>query len=162
MLGTEGDPYARVTSPLRRYGDLINHWQLKACMSSDAPRIPLEQLDALATDLSTAETVIRKVQRTNRRFWISAAIRRVFHENPGALKGLEAFVGTDPQYINKDGQKLYWVALHVSALGSEGRSIGMAKKDLEGLVVGDKVLVDVEEVPLAVGSFYSCKIVGRL
>ncbi|KIO28360.1 hypothetical protein M407DRAFT_181810 [Tulasnella calospora MUT 4182] len=33
MLGTEGDPYARVTSPLRRFGDLVNHWQLKACMS---------------------------------------------------------------------------------------------------------------------------------
>ncbi|KAG9043471.1 hypothetical protein FS837_009503 [Tulasnella sp. UAMH 9824] len=162
MLGTEGDPYARVTSPLRRFGDLVNHWQLKACMSPNAPRIPLEELDATATDLTTAESVIRKVQRTNRRFWISAAIRRVFDENPGALKGLEGFVGTDPQYINKDGQKLWWVALHVSALGSEGRSIGMAKKDLEGLTVGDKVLVDVEEVPLAVGSFYSCKIVGRL
>ncbi|KAG8891712.1 hypothetical protein FRC00_013227, partial [Tulasnella sp. 408] len=55
MLGTEGDPYARVTSPLRRFGDLVNHWQLKACMSPDAPRIPLEQLDAAATDLTTAE-----------------------------------------------------------------------------------------------------------
>ncbi|KIO28363.1 hypothetical protein M407DRAFT_22419 [Tulasnella calospora MUT 4182] len=162
MLGTEGDPYARVTSPLRRFGDLVNHWQLKACMSPNAPRIALEELDAMAADLTTAETVIRKTQRTNRRFWISAAIRRIFNENPGALKGLEAFVGTDPQLMNRDGQKSYWVALHVSALGSEGRSIGMPKKDLEGLDVGSKVLVDVEEVPLAVGSFYNCRIVGRL
>ena len=68
LLGV--DPYVQVTSPLRRYTDLVNQRQLASMLDGDAPTYELEAVkaalfraDAMLRDLSRAEN-------ERQRYWI--------------------------------------------------------------------------------------------
>jgi len=92
--------YAKVTSPLRRYGDLINHWQLESVIRyemdsgkssvTDGPeplpelRKALEfserQLAIEILQLKGREEVTRLTQDASNTFWLSHMLYRAFHQ----------------------------------------------------------------------------------
>ncbi|MCQ2445217.1 MAG: RNB domain-containing ribonuclease, partial [Mailhella sp.] len=61
--------YATVTSPLRRYPDLVNEAQLLSVLRSGAPRWTKEQLDAMLLMLSIRLDAAGQVQRFRPRYW---------------------------------------------------------------------------------------------
>lgn len=78
--------YARVTSPLRRYHDLLAHWQIDAVLRGD-PSLPLER-HALSTILRVVELrrSITAVHSWNHTKWLRIlAIARAFHLGHGTL-----------------------------------------------------------------------------
>lgn len=65
-LGLE--PYARVTSPLRRYEDLLAHLQLRRHLKGEAP-LGAEEMDARLAVAEPAANLRRKLERQCNEYW---------------------------------------------------------------------------------------------
>lgn len=65
-LGLE--PYVRVTSPLRRYGDLLAHQQLRRAIKGEAP-LPSDYLADRIAVSETAAAERRKLERQVNEYW---------------------------------------------------------------------------------------------
>ncbi|KZT52198.1 RNB-domain-containing protein [Calocera cornea HHB12733] len=65
--------YARVTSPLRRYADLVNHWMIKAALLDPSLQtLPFskEEMSAIATEQLYREQMGNRRMRMNNTLWI--------------------------------------------------------------------------------------------
>jgi exoribonuclease-2 len=73
-LGLE--TYAQVTSPIRRYIDLMNHFQLKAYLRGDSFPFTSEQLQEIVQGVITAVKEASWVERQSNRYWGLEYLRR--------------------------------------------------------------------------------------
>jgi exoribonuclease II len=74
------DTYTQVTSPIRRYSDLLTHFQIKAHLRGDSLPFSAEQMQELT--LSTSNTVQEavSVERQTNRYWGLEYLRRTSNE----------------------------------------------------------------------------------
>ncbi|PVH93474.1 RNB-domain-containing protein [Periconia macrospinosa] len=89
--------YTKVTSPLRRFSDMIAHWQIEAAIRYEArtgrkldpatiskpsesplPFSPAQLKQAMLT-LIPRETNLRQIQKASSDFWVVQAFMRAFH-----------------------------------------------------------------------------------
>jgi hypothetical protein len=88
--------YARVTSPLRRYSDMVNHWQIKHVLrreagiggSSNDQGTPFSAKDLLI-DIprqSRMDTFVRQNQRSSHRYYMHLKLLRGLEARRGRLK----------------------------------------------------------------------------
>lgn len=63
------EAYATLTSPIRRYIDLVNMAQVESHLATGTPRLDLAALEALATHLSARNQEVGQVQRFRPRYW---------------------------------------------------------------------------------------------
>lgn len=83
----DGEGYVRVTSPLRRYGDMVHHWQIKhALLGASEPYFDERWLKSFAAEMSLKETTSTKLQRRRDQFWALALLKR-FHEEGKSIDG---------------------------------------------------------------------------
>ncbi|QQE65640.1 RNB domain-containing protein [Leptolyngbya sp. BL0902] len=68
--------YSQVTSPIRRYLDLIVHFQLKAHLRGDPPPFSSHEVTELAQGASTAAYEATLVERQTKRYWALEYLRR--------------------------------------------------------------------------------------
>jgi len=107
----DGEGYVRVTSPLRRYADLVSHWQIKQALlaNSDPARYPRsksfvfgdEWLSQYARELTLRDRELKKADSMSGERWVGTFIKRwlngeiksetldpktaVFEARPGAI-----------------------------------------------------------------------------
>lgn len=62
--------YVRVTSPLRRYSDLLSHWQLKSTLMHGKPLFNEKQVTAQFSRFERMEAWVKQIERASHRFWI--------------------------------------------------------------------------------------------
>lgn len=62
--------YVRVTSPLRRYSDMLCHWQIKAVLSGRTPPLDSSTLSQSLIQCDRMETWVRQLERSSVRYWI--------------------------------------------------------------------------------------------
>lgn len=131
----DGEGYVRVTSPLRRYADLVAHWQIKQALlaNSDPARYPKsksfvfgdEWLLQYARELTLRDRESRKIQTLSSEHWIGIFLKRwlngeiksetldpktaVFEARPGAI------------IVKDDYSRKYRVRSLVSDLGVWGQ-----------------------------------------
>lgn len=68
--------YSQATSPIRRYSDLLTHFQLKAHLRGETPPFSAEQLqEVMHTAIATAQE-ISLVERQTNRYWSLEYLRR--------------------------------------------------------------------------------------
>ncbi|EON67291.1 hypothetical protein W97_06544 [Coniosporium apollinis CBS 100218] len=91
--------YSKVTSPLRRYGDMITHWQIEAALREEASSgtslvgsdradyLPFSkaEIDLVIHRLQSRERLITSVKRTARMHWIAQLFLRAHHYGEAAL-----------------------------------------------------------------------------
>ncbi|KIJ52493.1 hypothetical protein M422DRAFT_202596 [Sphaerobolus stellatus SS14] len=71
----DGEGYIRITSPLRRYSDMLMHWQIKHDLlpaskkTNIEPMFPSELLMPLAWRLHAREALSRKTEQIYNRYW---------------------------------------------------------------------------------------------
>ena len=68
--------YTQVTSPIRRYGDLIAHFQIKAHLRGDPLPFPPEMLQNLLLSTASAAYEATLVERQTNRYWGLEYLRR--------------------------------------------------------------------------------------
>ena len=70
------DTYTQVTSPIRRYTDLLAHFQLKAHLRGDPLPFSAEQLQEVMLSVTTAAYEATLVERQTNRYWGLEYLRR--------------------------------------------------------------------------------------
>jgi len=123
--------YAWMTSPLRRYCDLVNQWQLIACLQGKAPPFPQKSAELFAAmrDFELTYAAYAEFQRLMERYWCLRWLQQ--HE----IKEIDAVVRRE-QLVKLDhlplvqripsaptdlaqGQKLRLSVEHIDLLGPE-------------------------------------------
>ncbi|KAF2469105.1 RNB-domain-containing protein [Lindgomyces ingoldianus] len=95
MIGVES--YLKITSPLRRFSDMISHWQIEAALRHEArtgkkfsadevqnaarPILPFShrQVQESIITLSPRENLITKTKKISNLFWATQAFMRAFY-----------------------------------------------------------------------------------
>jgi hypothetical protein len=107
--------YAKVTSPLRRFTDMIAHWQIEAALRYEAHTgkqfdanvastggrgiLPFTkgQIQESIVTLSPRERLIDKTKRSSANFWSTLALHRAFYNKEASLpKTFKFWVITPP------------------------------------------------------------------
>ncbi|MGD1854844.1 MAG: ribonuclease catalytic domain-containing protein [Leptolyngbyaceae cyanobacterium] len=70
------DYYSQVTSPIRRYTDLLAHFQLKAHLRGETLPFSPEEMTELTQGVSTAAYEAITVERQTKRYWALEFLRR--------------------------------------------------------------------------------------
>lgn len=128
----EGEGYSRVTSPLRRYSDLIMHWQIKHALAPghDRPLFSAEYLQPIMEQLYEQEKQIGAAETIYHRHWALTYLARYIQDKrrkhgpehnpfPGLLARTTASVGYDT--MNGTGQ----VSAVIPSLGVHGEVKGV-------------------------------------
>jgi exoribonuclease-2 len=74
------DTYTQVTSPIRRYTDLLAHFQLKAHLRGDPLPFSTDQMQELVMSVSAAVKEATSVERQTQRYWGLEYLRRHTNE----------------------------------------------------------------------------------
>ena len=77
--------YTTVTSPIRRYSDLVVQRQLKHALETGSGLYSKQQLDELTGQLSAAQALVFTIQRKWTRYWILKYLEQEDIENLNAL-----------------------------------------------------------------------------
>lgn len=118
--------YSRVTSPLRRYADLLMHRQIKAWLSGHGGMLPEGEVTAVLERLGESLRLHGPLERESRRFW--------------QLRGLEAKVGTSVEgmVVREAGRRvIVWL---------KGSGIQVPWAPPRAVAIGEEVEVQLESV----------------
>ncbi|MBD2448325.1 VacB/RNase II family 3'-5' exoribonuclease [Nostoc sp. FACHB-152] len=70
------DTYTQATSPIRRYSDLLTHFQLKAHLRGEMLPFSADQLKEVMMTVSTITQEVTMVERQTNRYWALEYLRR--------------------------------------------------------------------------------------
>ncbi len=70
------DAYAQVTSPIRRYSDLLAHWQIKAFLRNEALPFTAERITEILQAIDPAIWDANQVEKQSVRYWSLEYLRR--------------------------------------------------------------------------------------
>ena len=73
-LGLEN--YTQATSPIRRYSDLLTHFQIKAHLRGDVPPFTADQLKEVVMNVTSITQEVVMVERQTNRYWALEYLRR--------------------------------------------------------------------------------------
>lgn len=79
------DVYAQVTSPIRRYVDLLCHFQIKAYLRGEACPFSAEEVQEIAYSAASASYEATLVERQTKRYWALEYLRRHQEERWSAI-----------------------------------------------------------------------------
>ncbi|KAF6767666.1 Nucleic acid-binding, OB-fold [Kalmanozyma brasiliensis GHG001] len=68
--------YVRATSPLRRYPDMLVHWQIKHHLVHSSPRFGTHEIERVLPQLERQERSTKQLMRSANRFWVHALLQR--------------------------------------------------------------------------------------
>lgn len=71
--------YTQITSPIRRYADLLMHQQLSSFLKTGRPAFSASRLEGQLAELGRRQVITRRVEQESRRYW---ALRYI-EQNPG-------------------------------------------------------------------------------
>ncbi|ORX95430.1 RNB-domain-containing protein [Basidiobolus meristosporus CBS 931.73] len=91
--------YTKVTSPLRRYVDLISHWQLKAHFLNRKFPFEKETLERLPMKLRRMEKDMRMLEQRTNRFWSLEFLQRMRTEHPDRVYQAVVTSAVDDEHI---------------------------------------------------------------
>ncbi|KAG9315018.1 mitochondrial exoribonuclease [Chiua virens] len=147
----DGEGYIRVTSPLRRYNDLVAHWQIKHALLNPGTTTSFFSptwLEEYAPEIKKREKEYKRVERLNSDFWSHLYIKRFMDDprpGPGRhdpLRFLKATVSS----VRLDGTGMpNSFVCHMPTLGVLG---SLPAPPGDALGVGDVVQVRVRNVEL--------------
>ena len=74
--------YVNVTSPLRRYFDLVAHYQIKAVLRHKKAPFSLQELHRMGTPLQSKRTEITALANQSSRFWVLQCLQQIHLTDP--------------------------------------------------------------------------------
>jgi hypothetical protein len=153
----DGEGYVRATSPLRRYGDLVTHWQLHhALLGSSAPTkdcpFNVEQLQDLAISLKVSDKMMKTVRINHDRYWLIMFLKRWAEDTAWGvesrddpLKRLVCCTLSTPVF--DANSRKYQTEVLIPLLGMHGVLVDMDRRDIPS---GTTFPVDIHSYRLGV------------
>ncbi|MFT7625657.1 MAG: exoribonuclease-2 [Myxococcota bacterium] len=134
VLSTEPDShaglgvqsYSQITSPLRRYADLVQHRQIASTLTRDGGAYSTDELHSMFEHLTEMRGVIGRIEREGRRYWV--------------LKSLEPRVGeqVDVEFVRRTGNR--WLVEVI------GYGLITLHKDTSGRRLGEHITLKIAAV----------------
>ncbi|KAI7871152.1 hypothetical protein BDF14DRAFT_1763636 [Spinellus fusiger] len=126
--------YCRATSPLRRYSDMIVHWQLKAHLLGDASVFSKEALHSIVLGVERTEKKLSLLQRKGMQFWVVELLRRL--EEGGEKKTWKCMIRQPNMLaLSELGRFMEVAPGTVLELGIQGRIIQLDRTVEPGEIV---------------------------
>jgi len=151
----EGEGYCRVTSPLRRYSDMIAHWQIKHALlhpTSSSPPFSSEWLEKYGKDLIQQEKIRKRAEKSHADFWALQFIQR-WIQNPARPDGpdpLASLVGYSSALPTSDTAKNdVHVKFFLPDLGLSAFLTGLRNPGVPIIAMGKTHKVNIKEIRLS-------------
>lgn len=151
--------YATVTSPLRRFCDVINHWQLQSYLVNDKPRFTAKQIAYMVSVLNFKDQLGKQVMKRTRGFYVFKELQQIQEKQGGDSMKFKCIVTRKP---TEDGQIEvvlldYGVRsiLRTSWYALSDRSVQIAQRNelLKAVEIGDQIDdATIEDIDLMDGS----------
>ncbi|KAM0310750.1 hypothetical protein ACHAO8_007805 [Botrytis cinerea] len=159
---------AKCTSPLRRYGDLLLHWQVHAALREEARLghdlknntkedfLPFSkvELDRIISHLDARERMIKQGNRDSIRHWLCHFLIRAWQFKEAPLPPTFKFVASEDVTYSSTWGKLDFFDAPAKLEGSE-------KFDIEDVKAGDLLEVELEDINVYLRSI-TVKAIRRL
>jgi exoribonuclease-2 len=142
----EGEGYTRATSPLRRYGDLVTHWQIKHALLHKQPLFSAREMLSTFEYIGAREQRWKWVEQSHGKWWALAFIKRWMERNQkvGVCNPIESLTGRATARARQDIFRGLWVQeVHIAKLGLFGVLEGAAEQ-----AIGAEVAVNIDEIVL--------------
>jgi exoribonuclease-2 len=124
MLGVaEGEGYTRATSPLRRYGDLVTHWQIKHALLHNEPLYSSRDMQATFDRIGAREERWKRITQLHDKWWALAFVKRWMESERkiGAYSPMESMIGRVAGRARQDVFRGTWVQeVYIANLGLSG------------------------------------------
>ena len=144
---TEDEGYTKATSPLRRYGDLVTHWQIKHMLLHNKPLFSSEEMQTTFDHISVKEQRWKWIEQAHGKWWALAFIKRWMEgkRESGVFNPLENMIGRVVGRARQDIFRGTWVQeVHIANLGVLGILEGADSKQ----EIGAEVAVTVDKIML--------------
>jgi len=152
--------YVKGTSPLRRYSDMVAHWNIQAHLLSQPLPFPLPALASALPTVDLKERMANFGINETRRFWGTACIHRLLMNRADMRRQLPKIMT-----MTLTEQKLWPTPSvgFVEELACMAKVAFASNKVSSTFKVGDKIAVVVEEARLGERAvlFKSCELVKR-
>jgi exoribonuclease-2 len=142
----EGEGYTRVTSPLRRYGDLVTHWQIKHALLHKQPLFSAREMQSTFEYIGEREQRWKWVEKSHNRWWALAFVKRWMESNRkvGMYNPVENLTARATARARQDIFRGLWVQeVHIAKLGLVGVLEGAAEQE-----IGAEVPVSIDKIVL--------------
>jgi hypothetical protein len=143
----EGEGYTRATSPLRRYGDLVTHWQIKHALLHNKPLFSDKELQDTFDHVSAKEYKCKWIEQLHNRWWALAFVKN-WRESGGKVDGnnpVEGLVGRVTAPARQDVFRGTWVQeVYIENLGL----FGLLEGTETAQEIGTEVAVTIDKIPL--------------
>ncbi|EIW84238.1 RNB-domain-containing protein [Coniophora puteana RWD-64-598 SS2] len=150
----QGEGYVRVTSPLRRYTDMVVHWQIKHAMLNPTaqPLFSREWLEDFGRRLMPLEREQRNLQGGNQMQWVMMYLKRWMEDpnaDPGRYNPLEKLTGRvmGRVMVSTRRQEHHWQVL-VPELGVVGQWLHRETYRGKEYEKGDEVPVQIADIQI--------------
>lgn len=151
----DGEGYCRVTSPLRRYNDMVTHWQIKHALlhpTSSTPLFSPEWLQDYGKELTVRERYHRQAEQNYSSFWALRFIKRWVQDHswsdaPDPLSNLAAVIPF--QIVNNTILSDVQTKPPLPQLGLRGFLVGLKR---HGVTPGEIHQVKIKEILVGVRS----------
>jgi hypothetical protein len=143
----EGEGYARATSPLRRYGDLVTHWQIKHALLHNEPLFSDKKMQSTFDHIGGIEGRRKWIEPAHERWWALAFVKRWMERERkvGAFNPVECMAGRVAARARLDVLRGTWVQeVYIADLGLFGILEG-ADCEQE---IGAEIAVTVDQIKL--------------
>jgi exoribonuclease II len=156
----KGEGYTRTTSPLRRYGDLVTHWQIKHALLHNEPLFSGREMQTTFEHIEGREQKCRWVELSHDRWWALAFVKRWMERDGkiGAHSPIRTMIGRVTAAARRDVFRGTWAQeVHVANLGLFGILEG-ARAELE---IGAEVAMTVDKIMLTTHPVLRLKPIGQ-
>lgn len=113
--------YTRATSPLRRYPDMVTHWQIKHHLVKGKPRFRASDIARVLPQMEKREVTAKQLARSAERFWLHALLQRSLLDDNF----------NDPRLCGPFTAKVYLPEVRVNTANLSGR----VRVDIAELVI---------------------------
>ncbi|KAJ6624067.1 hypothetical protein B0H10DRAFT_2008372 [Mycena sp. CBHHK59/15] len=148
----EGEGYTRATSPLRRFSDMLVHYQIHSSLLGRKPDFSTSYLEDYLQRLQADERLKKRTEKLHLRFWVLTALKRWMeaprNDIPDPLVRLQAVLMNPPKYntVIQDLQS----EVRIPALGITASLTGFSQQMAASWEIGKTVPVKVKDVQLGV------------
>ncbi|KAJ3326257.1 hypothetical protein HDV06_000133 [Boothiomyces sp. JEL0866] len=117
-INGEFNGYVKATSPLRRYQDMLVHWQIKSTLLNEKQPFNSDQIVEITSKMESITSRAKSLNKRSNRYWLLEFIRRKCFNGTDGTKALSITGKNSIESYSNDGNSPKFKAIVVANLGN--------------------------------------------